>query len=66
MDGWIDEPIPALGGLTPRDAAKLPRARPKLLTLLKEFEQHEARLPADERIDLGWLRGALGTSARSK
>lgn len=62
MAGWIDESIPALGGLTPRQAAASPKARPKLATLLKEFVQHEARLPEEERIDLGGLRSALGFS----
>lgn len=62
MAGWIDESIPALGGLTPRQAAASPKARPKLATLLKEFVQHEARLPEEERIDLGCLRSALGFS----
>ena len=62
MAGWIDEPIPALGALTPRQAAASPKARPKLATLLKEFVQHEARLPEEERIDLGGLRSALGFS----
>jgi hypothetical protein len=45
MRDWLEEAIPALDGLTPRQAAQLPRARRKLETLLKEFEQTEARLP---------------------
>jgi len=65
MRGWIDESIPALGGLTPRDAAQHPASRRKLETLLKEFDQSEARLPEEERIDLRWLREALGFEAPS-
>jgi len=60
MMEWLDDSIPALDGLTPREAARLPRVRPKLELLLKEFEQSEARLPEEERIDLAWLRETLG------
>jgi hypothetical protein len=60
MRDWVDDQIPALGGLTPMEAARLPRARPKLEVLLKEMERSEARLPERERIDLGWLRETLG------
>jgi hypothetical protein len=62
MRDWLDDSIPALEGLTPRDAARSSRARPKLETLLKEFEQHEARLPEQQRIDLRSLREPLGFS----
>lgn len=59
MRDWLDDSIPALGGLTPREAAKTHRGRQEVLVLLKEFEQHEARVPRDQRIDLGWIRGEL-------
>ena len=38
---WFDEPIPALEGLTPRQAAKDPKKRPLLVELLKDYENHE-------------------------
>jgi hypothetical protein len=60
MHGWIDESIPALGGLTPRDAARFPRKRPALELLLKDIERHESLLPQDQQIDLSWIRPALG------
>jgi hypothetical protein len=60
MRGWVDEAIPMLGGLTPRVAARTPRARQALEVLLKDIERDESRLPADERIDLSWLRPELG------
>ncbi|MGQ0539509.1 MAG: YecA family protein [Gemmatimonadaceae bacterium] len=60
MKDWLDEAIPALDGLTPRDAARSPRIRPKLELLLKEFDQTEARLPEHQRIDLRGVREALG------
>jgi metal-sulfur cluster biosynthetic enzyme len=63
MRAWIDDSIPALGGLTPRAAARSPRSRAALETLLKQLDQSEARLPAEERIDLSWLRVELGMKA---
>jgi len=58
---WLDEPVPALGGLTPRDAAKRKGApRKKLDLLLAEFENSEARAPAAQRFDFAQLRRALG------
>ncbi|MGH7713240.1 MAG: hypothetical protein ACREOG_18265 [Gemmatimonadaceae bacterium] len=60
MLAWLDENIPALGGLTPREAAALPRRRAELDLLLREFEHNEARRPAAERIDIARLRSMLG------
>jgi len=60
MRDWIDNRIPALGGLTPREAARMPRVRPQLEILLKELEQHQSNLPAPEQIDLQWLHETLG------
>lgn len=34
---WVDEPIPALGGLTPRQALDDPARREDLLALLREL-----------------------------
>ncbi len=60
MTAWLDDSIPALDGLTPRHAATLPRMRHSLDALLKEFDQSEARLPVEERIDIRRVRVALG------
>jgi hypothetical protein len=65
MTAWLDDSIPALGGLTPREAARLPRARSKLEVLLKEMERSEARLSVDEQIDVQRLRAALGLEGKS-
>jgi SEC-C motif len=59
---WLDQPVPALGDRTPRHAAKLKTVRPKLVTLLKDFESHaerqrRAREPA---YDFGWMWKELG------
>jgi tetratricopeptide (TPR) repeat protein len=41
---WVDEPIPALAGLTPRQAANDPTRREDLIALLHEFDRR--RVPA--------------------
>jgi hypothetical protein len=40
---WPDIPVPALGGLTPREAAKDPRERKQLITLLRNFDAASER-----------------------
>lgn len=60
MTAWMDETIPALGGLTPRQAAASKRSRDALDLLLRDIEHHEGQLPAEERLDVGRLRRALG------
>ncbi len=41
--GWLDEPLPALDGRTPREAAGLKSLRPRLVSLLKSMESMSAR-----------------------
>ena len=60
MQSWVDEQIPALGGLTPRQAAASKQSRKQLELLLKEFEHFEAQLPPDERFDMQRVRTTLG------
>jgi hypothetical protein len=62
MDQWLDEHIPALDGLTPREAAAKPETRAKLDLLMRDIEHKEARLPEGERYDVSRLRQALGLS----
>lgn len=61
---WISEPVPALGGLTPIKASKSPSGRKRLNELLEEFENSNARLPADRQtmvvMDVDELRKRLG------
>ena len=57
---WVDESIPALGGLTPRAAARSARMREQLENLLRRFEQSEAKLPEGERGDVSAIRRELG------
>jgi SEC-C motif len=60
MLGWLDECIPALNGLTPRQAAKDPKKRSALETLLREGEHMESRFPDADRIDYRQIRTTLG------
>jgi len=58
---WLESPIPALGGLTPREAARRKgTVRKTLEVLLAQRENAEARRPASERFDVGTLRSELG------
>jgi hypothetical protein len=58
---WLDDEIPALGGLTPRQAAKRKGApRKSLELLLAEIEHAEAGQPEQQRFDVSVLRRELG------
>lgn len=43
MATWLDESVPALGGITPREAAADPTRREQLERLLREFERDDRR-----------------------
>jgi len=60
--GWVDEPLPALRGQTPREAARSKTGRPRLVALLKHMESLSARERLDGRpaYDFGWMWGELG------
>jgi len=66
FESWLDTPIPALAGMTPREAAAKPRKRNEVVVMLKEIENHESRIPADERIDVSKLWGELGLRDASR
>jgi hypothetical protein len=58
---WVDDAIPALGGLTPRAAAQRQGAPREALTLLlAELEHAEASQPPAQRFDVAALRRELG------
>ncbi len=59
---WLDTPIPALGGLTPRNAAQKKKARVTLVALLKSLERGEVerRQCAGEVYDVAWIWRELG------
>jgi hypothetical protein len=56
---WVEESIPALGGLTPRQALDDPTRREDLLALLREFEGYEIPEGAGG-FNVGRIRGLLG------
>jgi hypothetical protein len=59
---WVDEPLPALRGQTPREAAQSTTGRVRLIALLKDMEAMSARqrLAGRPAYDFGWMWGALG------
>lgn len=62
----LDEPIPALGGKSPRAAAKTPKGREKVAAWLKALENHAVRRGADDPMgsyDIGWMWRELGVEA---
>ncbi|MGM0627625.1 MAG: hypothetical protein ACQETZ_05640 [Candidatus Fermentibacterota bacterium] len=55
---WPDQHLPALDGMTPREAVEDPAMRRKVISLLKDMESgHQAD---GSRPDLGWLWKELG------
>jgi hypothetical protein len=54
---WLDEPIPALGNRSPREAARLGRVRSRLVALLQDFENmaDRQRLEGRPAYDFGWM-----------
>ena len=63
---WLDEPVPALGNRTLRHAARLKTVRPKLIALVKDFEnraerQRRAGSPA---YNFSWMWAELGLSRK--
>lgn len=57
---WLDQPVPALSGKTPREAATTAQGRAALDLLLKEAEQHEAAADPAAAYDVTQLRRELG------
>jgi hypothetical protein len=64
---WVDQPVPRLGGLTPRAAARRPDVRQDLEALLREMEHGAARRSrlGVAGIDLAALRQELDMPAMS-
>jgi hypothetical protein len=58
---WPDEPVPALEGLTPRQAVADPDLRADVVALLREFEDQNRSAPEAMRdFDFGFLWRQLG------
>jgi len=54
--GWLDLPLPALVGMTPREAVRTKEGKDRLDVLLKNMENHECRLPEEERFSFSGMR----------
>jgi hypothetical protein len=61
---WVDHSLPALDGLSPRDATANPALRARLALLLKEMEELEERSPAGQRFDPSGIRRQLDRPGR--
>ena len=57
---WMDQPIPTLGGQTPRQAARTPLGRERLEALLTDYETHDPIGDPALRADVARLRQELG------
>lgn len=59
---WIDTPLPALGGVSPREASRDPGSRHALETLLRRVENMEDHRRMSDGVfcDVSWLRRDLG------
>jgi hypothetical protein len=59
---WVDQPVPALEGKTPRQAAGEPALRPKVVALVKDSIRRADRagLGKDQFEDEGWMAVELG------
>jgi hypothetical protein len=62
-EGWIDDKIPALDGLTPREAVRQPDTREIVEALLLQFERHGVEAGGDA-YDFNRLRRRLGLPTR--
>jgi hypothetical protein len=58
--GWADEPLPALGGRSPREAVRTAQGRGAVDVLLKEMENRERRFDGPGGFDFSRLRRELG------
>ncbi|MFQ5564717.1 MAG: hypothetical protein ACE5FO_14245 [Parvularculaceae bacterium] len=62
----LDEPIPAIGNISPRDAAKSEKTRLKAVHWLKSVENNHARMAANDpaqQYDCRWMWDELGLAA---
>ena len=57
---WIDQPLPALNGETPRAAAQSDEGRRAVDLLIKDMENSEHREPEATRFDFSDIRRKLG------
>lgn len=62
---WIDEPVPALGGKTPREASRTAAGRKRVAALVDDAERTARAMPGGAAADFGdLLRRELGLPLR--
>lgn len=60
-EGWLDGKVPALGNVTPREAARTSLGRERLEALLAEYAWRQNDGPGNQiRVDVDWIRTQLG------
>ena len=57
---WPEQALPALGGLTPRQAVTSSDGRRRVSEMLREFETYQKTLPPSQSIAMDGLRTDLG------
>ena len=58
---WFDDPIPALGNQTPRQAAKTEKGRERLEALLLQYERHDLEMRDHTfKTNITYLKSELG------
>jgi hypothetical protein len=57
---WIDMEIPALGGMTPREAVRSRRGRERVRAMLKDQEHIARGMPGGDRLDFSAIYRELG------
>jgi hypothetical protein len=60
---WVDDPLPALGGKTPRQAVRTKKGRAAVDEMLKEIEFRESQKPDAEQFEVATLRRELRLDA---
>lgn len=60
MRRWMDEPVPALGDKTPREAVATPSGREQVVDLVKGQENLARRMQGNPDLDLSWVLRELG------
>ena len=60
---WLEDPIPALEGLSPRQAMQTPEGQAKVLELIKYLEFMDDQRPSDAQ-EGGWTWPAITLCAR--
>jgi len=60
IDSWIDEPLPALKGKTPRQAVKTKAGRDKVIAMLKDQENSMQDQPGAATVDFNRVYRELG------